>query len=385
MRRRGTFGLVGAGAVLFPAMALAQAALAPQQATPPTLVEVRQAMGIPSSGDVRGQQDAVGFASTAAQMARTWELSATPPTPESLGPAPAGTVVGVICPHDDYLYAGRSYRQVLPLLKAKTVVLVGVFHKYRAFGMHDVLVFDDYRAWRAPDGEIAISPLRDAIFSRLPAGMAVRSTAAHDREHSLEALAFWLRHLRPDVEIVPIIVPAASFGRFAELAGATAKALAAEMRRRGLALGPDVAIAISSDAVHYGADFAYTPYGDGGVEAYVKACARDRELLAGPLAGAMTRDKARAFFDACVDPGDPTRYRLTWCGRFAIPFGLLLLGDTAAELGMPAPHGWPISYATSVGQPELPLREVGMGATAPANLYHFVGYPAAAYTSGPDR
>jgi len=29
--------------------------------------------------------------------------------------------------------------------------------------------------------------------------------------------------------------------------------------------------------------------------------------------------------------------------------------------------------------PELPLREAGLGETAPANLYHWVSYPAAAY------
>ena len=369
-----------AAALLAPAIATAQAALQAPQAAPPTLAEVRLAMGIPSAGDVRGQQDIVGFASTAAQMARTWELSAAAPLPESLGRAPSGLVAAVICPHDDYLYAGRAYRQVLPLLKAKTIVLVGVFHKYRAFAMHDVLVFDDYRAWRAPDGEIPISPLRDAMLARLPAGIAVQSAAAHDREHSLEALAYWLRHIRPDVEIVPIIVPAASFDRLQQLSQAAASALAAEMRESGLRLGTDVAIAISSDAVHYGADFSHTPYGDGGVAPYVNACSRDAELLTGPLAGTMTPAKTREFYAACVDPGEPNRYRLTWCGRFSIPLGLLLLQGTAAALGLDAPVGHPISYSTSVGQPELALRDTGMGATAPANLYHFVGFPAAAYT-----
>ena len=371
--------LLLATTLLAPALAAAQAALAPPQPAPPTLAEVRAAMGIPSAGDVRGQQDTVGFASTPEQMARTWELAATPPFPEALGPAPAGTVVGAICPHDDYLYAARSYRQVLPLLRARTVVLVGVFHKYRAFGMHDVLVFDDYRAWRAPDGEIPVSPLRDALLARLPAGVAVKSAAAHDREHSLEAVAYWLRHIRPDVEIVPVIVPAASFPRLEELAKAVATALAGVMRERGLALGPDVAVAISSDAVHYGADFSHTPYGEGGVVPYVNACTRDVELLTGPLAGPLSHERARAFSSACVDPDDPSRYRLTWCGRFAIPVGLLLLHETAAALGVAAPVGYPVSYSTSVGQPELPLKAVGLGETAPANLYHFVGFPAAAY------
>ena len=37
------------------------------------------------------------------------------------------------------------------------------------------------------------------------------------------------------------------------------------------------------------------------------------------------------------------------------------------------------SYSDSHGaSPELPLREIGLGSTAPANLYHFVGHPAVA-------
>ncbi len=106
-----------------------QASLAPLPAPRPTLEEVRKGMGIPSTDQVRGQQDAIGFASRADQMARVWEWSARPPLPEALGPKPAPGVFGAICPHDDYLFAGRVYRQVLPLVTARTVVLVGVFHR----------------------------------------------------------------------------------------------------------------------------------------------------------------------------------------------------------------------------------------------------------------
>ncbi|MFI5142794.1 MAG: AmmeMemoRadiSam system protein B [Thermoanaerobaculales bacterium] len=339
-------------------------------------------MGIASRGDVRGQQDAVGFASTAAQMAKTWELSGAPPAPEKLGEAPPPGVAGVICPHDDYLFAGRIYRQVLPLVTAKTVVLVGVFHKWRQFDAHDVLVFDTYRAWRTPDGEAVVSPLRDEIVTRLPKGDFVQNAAWQDSEHSLEALVFWLKHARPDLEIVPLIVPMMSFPRIEVLASNLAVALAATLEKRGLTLGRDVAIAISSDAVHYGDDFQYTPFGEGGVDAYVKACDQDRGLLRGPLAGAVTTAKAEQFFATCVKEDHPAEYRLPWCGRFSIPFGLLLLERTTAALGLPTPVGHPLCYGTSIGAPELKVRELGMGATAPANLYHFVGYPAVAYTVG---
>ncbi len=368
--------------VLIGVPALAQAALQPAQATPPALAEIRKTIGIPSKEEVRGQQDAVGFASTAEQMAKVWELSATPPAPEKLGEAPAPGVAGVICAHDDYIYAGRVYRQVLPLVTAKTVILVGVFHKYRRFGAHDVLVFDSYRAWRTPDGDVPVSAVREEILARLPKGEFARDNAAHDSEHSLEALVFWLRHVRPDLQIVPIIVPAMGFVRMQELAGHLATALAAVATSHSWQLGPDMAIAISSDAVHYGADFSYTPYGDGGVDAYVKACEKDRSLLTGPLAGPINPAKVEQFFSTCVDPAEPSRYRLTWCGRFAVPLGMLVLERTTAALGLPRPVGHPIAYGTSISFPELPVRDLGMGETAQANLYHFVGYPGTAFTVG---
>jgi AmmeMemoRadiSam system protein B len=359
---------------------LAQAVSAPPPAKAPTLEEVRKGMGIPSRDDLRGQQDAVGFASTPEQMARVWELSATPPAPERLGEPPAPGVAAVICPHDDYLYAGRVYRRVLPLVTARTVILVGVFHKYRRFGAHDRLVFDPYRAWRAPDGEVPVSRLREDLLASVPRDDVLQDAAMHDSEHSVEALVYWLRHARADLEIVPIIVPAARFERLAELADHLGQALAALLGKRGWRLGRDVAIAISTDGVHYGTDFKYVRFGDGGVDAYVRATDEDRALLRGPLSGPVTTGRLQQLYAEFVNPERPDDYRLTWCGRFAVPMGLLLLERTARALGTAGPVGHPVAYATSVGSPELAVREVGLGPTAPANLYHFVGYPAAAYT-----
>ena len=227
---------------LVAATLLAQAALQPRRRAPPTLEEVRKAMGIPSAGDVRGQQDAVGFASTAEQMAqglgalgdaaRARSGSASPRRPD---------VAGVICPHDDYLYAGRVYRQVLPLVTAKTVVLVGVFHKYRRFGAHDVLVFDGYRAWRTPDGDVPVSRAARASCSRgcphgdcRPGRRRPRLASTRSRR-----CVYWLRHVRPDVEIVPVIVPAMGFD---------AHAGAGRRPRRRPRRGDDERTAGSSDA-----------------------------------------------------------------------------------------------------------------------------------------
>ncbi len=350
-------------------------------AAPPTLEETRGAMGIPSAGDLRGQKDTVGFASRADQMARVWDLSAAPPAPERLGPRPAPGVAGVICPHDDYLYAGRIYRELLPLVKARTVVLVGVFHGYRRYGARDVMAFDPYRAWRSPDGEIRVSALRDEVLAGLPPGDAVRDAAWADSEHSLEAIAYWLKHQDPAVEILPVILPSASFERLQAMAGRFGSALAAAMGRRGWTLGRDVAVVISSDGVHYGADFRYTPYGEGGVVPFQKAMDRDRQLLRGPLAGPVNAAKARDVFEAMVDPARPDTYRMPWCGRFSVPFGLMALEAASRALGLAAPTGMPIAFGASVDVPELPVKALGMGATAPANLYHFVSYPAVAYVN----
>lgn len=339
------------------------------------------AMGIPSVKGVRGQQDTVGFAATAAQMARVWELSEAPPAPDPLGSAADSGVAGALCPHDDYLYAARIYRRVLPLVTARTVILLGTFHGYRRAGVRGLLVFDPYRAWRAPDGEVPVSSLRTELIAAMDPGDRIQDAALHDREHSLEPIAHWLRHANPEVEIVPILVPAMPFPRMEELAARLATALAHAMTARGCALGPDLAIVMSSDAVHYGADFQHIPFGEGGIEPYRLACAQDLALLKGPLAGPISAAKARSFFETCVDPAHPDTYRLTWCGRFAVPFGLLLLKETAGRLGQGVPEGLPLAYGTSIGAPALPLKPLGLGATAPANLYHFVGHPAAAYRS----
>ena len=339
-------------------------------------------MGIPSQGDLRGQQDAVGFASTSKQMAKVWERATFPPAPEALGPMPSPGVAGLICPHDDYLYAGRVYRQLVPLVKARTIVLVGVFHKYRRFGAKNALVFDPYRAWRSPDGEIPVSGLREDLLKWIPAADIIQDAAMQDSEHSVEAIAYWLKHQDPTVEILPILLPSASFERFHELASHLGKALAESMRARGWTLGRDLAIVISSDGIHYGEDFKYTPHGSGGVQAYLEAVGRDRQLLKGPLAGPVTPAKVRAFYEAVVNPRDPDQYRMPWCGRFSIPFGLLLLDETARGLGRPAPIGHPVAFGTSISFPQIPVRDLGLGTTAEANLYHFVSYPGVAFTAG---
>jgi len=355
------------------AVCLSAAGAGKQVFSPPTLKEVRSAMGIPSTSDERGQKDAVGYASTAAQMAEVWRLSVGNPPPIELGTVPKKGIVGVVCPHDDYVYAGRVYRRILPAITAKRVVVLGVFHGWRRFGARDRLIFDDYAKWRSPDGPVEVSALREELLKGLPAGEAFVSDAAHDQEHSVEAIVFWLKHMNPEVEIVPILVPTMGFDRMKKLAGNLAIVMNKAAKAHGWKIGKDVQVVVSSDAVHYGPDFDYTPFGKGGVEAYEKAFAQDLSLINGPMSGVVTDAKVRELFSRLCDPSDPARYRITWCGRFSVPFGLLFMRRLAPVRGVP------VAYATSVGWPELKVKGKLPGKTAPDSLYHFVGYPAVAF------
>jgi len=204
----------------------------------------------------------------------------------------------------------------------------------------------------------------------------------HDGEHSIEALVYWLHHARPDLKIVPVLAPAGPFERLAEVASSFALALSVALDARGKRMGEDVALAISADAIHYGADFAQTRFGAGGDAAYAQAVAFDRALLEGSLSGPVTRENARTLYETFVDPDEPDTYRWTWCGRYSVPFGMLVL-QTIARLASAQAVAHPIAYETSLSAPPLPLEACGMGVTAPASPEHFVGYPAVAFTLRP--
>jgi len=343
----------------------------------PTLDSIRSEMAIPSQAGFRGRIDSTAYTIRPDQMTAAWERSWIALAPDSFGTPPGRGVAAIVCPHDEFDYAGRVYRRVIPLVTAKTVIVIGVFHRYYRFGQRDRWVFDSYRRWSATDGPVPVSSLREALLERLPRGDWVQDSVAHDAEHSLEPLVVWLRHQRPDLEIVPILVPGAPFDRMRQLAGHLGDALLAEMKARHWTMGRDVAIAISADAIHYGPDFKQVKFGTG-IDAYRKAVEQDHALMTGPLSGPVTVEKARTAWETFVDPDHPDDYRWTWCGRFSVPFGMLLLERLGREHGGAVGH--PVAYSTSVGWPEVDLRDVGITPGAPCNLYHFVGYPGVAFT-----
>lgn len=140
-------------------LSLLLAAGVPAATEEPSVRELLEQVGIPPEGDRRGQMDIVGYATTAEQMdrviseARRLAADRSEELRRLHGITDTTTFVAGVSPHDDYCYAARLYALVLPHIRAKRVILFGVFHKARLFHCRDRLVFDSFRTWRGPYGD----------------------------------------------------------------------------------------------------------------------------------------------------------------------------------------------------------------------------------------
>lgn len=284
-----------------------------------------------------------------------------------------------ICPHDDYTYAGWLYRAVLRNITARTIIIFGVAHKARTFNLENRLIFDSFKFWHGPYGPVNVSVLRDRITSQLPEDMYVIHNPLQTVEHSVEALIPFLQYQNRNIEIISILVPYMDFNTMQTISQHLAKVLFATMMEENLHWGEDIALLISSDAVHYGNEEwggkNYAPYGvDSTGNAH--AVSHELEIIKTCFEGELTQDKIARFFSYTVNPDDFREYKWTWCGRYSIPFGLLtsLYLQTLEKSSVLT--GIPVAYATSIKQPHLKVVDLGMGQTAIATPHHWVGYPA---------
>lgn len=351
--------------------------------------QLLEAVGIKPANGMRGQADTVGFVTSAGQMDSVLAQCRALVAPRrdeifaQYGWTDTTVFSAAVCPHDDYYYAGRFYALLLPHIRAKAVIIFGVFHKARVFGCRDKIVFDSFDAWRGPYGQVKPSALRGELIARLPEEDILVDNDMHTVEHSVEAIVPWLQAYRRDVEIVPVLVPYMDWDTMDRLAGDVSSALSAIMSENGYDLGRDVAIIASADAVHYGdAGWGGSTYADFGTstDGYARAVDRDRRLAESTLAGPIRRRALREFLYTCVDSTDVTRYRLTWCGRFSVPFGLNVASRLGEMLDGHPLRGNLLGYGTSLGEISLDLDAIpGLGVTAPNNLHHWVGYVAIGY------
>jgi MEMO1 family protein len=286
-----------------------------------------------------------------------------------------------ISPHDDYTYVGYVYPALLSRVSAKTVILIGVCHKAKLFNLENKIIFDSYSNWKMPYGNIPVSNLREEIISRLPKDSYIIYDSVQALEHSVEAIIPFLQYYNRDVEIVSILIPYMSYDKMNEIAEPLARAVFAAVVKKDLKWGKDFSVVISSDAVHYGDEdwggknFAYYGADSSG---YIKAVSHEFEIINSCLTENVRTDKIKKFIDYTVDENNFREYKWTWCGRYSVPFGLLT-AYYLQDLYNIKLSGSLLQYATSLDHPHIPVTDIGMGVTAPANIHHWVGYPAVGF------
>ena len=287
----------------------------------------------------------------------------------------------VITPHDDHAYAGFLYPALFPSLRAKTVIMFGVAHKARQLNLENIIVLGSHMAWQAPSGPIKISGMRDVILRDISPDICTINDSMMNIEHSLEAVVPYIQRYNPDAEILPVLVTAMDFPRMNEIGQRLAESVYKSMKAKNQVWGSDVALVISSDAVHYGdTDWGGKNYARFGTDSagYRKAWLYEKEIIDSTLSGEITPEKIERFTKYTVEESDFRQYKWSWCGRYSIPLGLLVAYHLERKFNVRL-SGRLVGYSTSIAMPAIPVSDLGMGLTAGASLHHWVGYAALGY------
>lgn len=340
-----------------------------------------------SAQRIRQQKDTVGFASKAWQMDSIMErLNQTYLNHYDSINLKSNingnlTLRFAICPHDDYTYAGFLYPEIFSRIKAKTVIIIGVAHKAKKFGIENKIVFDTYDYWHAPYSNITISPLRNEIIKNLPGPDYIIHDSLQTEEHSVEAFVPFLQYYNRNAEIISILVPYMPFGSMQKFSDDLSVAVNKVMKEKNLKWGKDIAVVVSTDAVHYGDEKwggkNYAPFGCD-KPGYDKAVAFEKNIITECLATCDTLG-AKSFFGYTVQTNDWREYKWTWCGRYSVPFGMLTAYKLQQLSGETPLKSTITDYSTSIARKPLKVDDLKMGATAVANLHHWVGYAVKGY------
>lgn len=288
----------------------------------------------------------------------------------------------VISPHDDYTYAAGLYKKTLAGIKAKTIVLVGVAHRARNFDLKDKIIFGSFTEWQSANGTIKISPLRDRLLSLIPDSTYITHDEMMQLEHSLEAITPFLQNANTDVEILPMLVPYNTFENMQVFSEKIAQALFEIMKQENLKYGEDLAIVISSDAIHYGnTDWGSSNLAPFGVDSIgtQQAYSKDLKLIDNYLTKGIDEEGIKSFNKETVKEENYMEYNWTWCGRYSIPFGLLVANKLNLLIYNEPLNGTLVDYRSSIHNKHIPVLDLGMGTTAPASNTHWVGYAGIKY------
>ena len=333
---------------------------------------------------IRGLADTIGFAHLDWQMDSVMsridrQFGAELKAAEQ----PEGTVwKTAICPHDDYTYSSWLYPAVLRYMKAKTIIIFGVAHKAANFNLENQIVFDSFKFWHGPYGNVKVSPLREQIIKNLPESLYVVHDSMQQMEHSVEALIPFLQVQNHDIEILSILVPYMSQNKMDTLSKYLAVAIKNTTDANHLSWGSDYALLITTDAVHYGDEEwggkNYAPFGTDSL-GYKHAIEKEYKIITNCLVGPLENEKINQFINYTVKPDNFKEYQWTWCGRYSVPFGLKTALNLQ-QINMDKPlSGINIGYQNSIDHPEIKVDDLLMERTAIATSKHWVGYAAVGF------
>ncbi len=325
--------------------------------------------GIAVGQETRPVRDDVGYCWNVTQMKILVDYLALG---EDVSISDKGLVAG-ISPHDDYLYAARTYYPLFRAIRGKEVVVFGVTHgtvRKEMGNPGNVLILDEYKSWRGVRGNVPISPLREFIKSRLDSSLFIVSNKAQQLEHSIEGLIPFVQYFNPDIHLTPIMVTVMPFARMDTISDALAEIVAEYIREHNLTPGKDIVFLMSSDANHYGKDFDNAPFGEDET-AHLKATEQDMRIARSWIADTVTTEKILNLTEDLKG--------VVWCGRYSIPFGMLTVQKIMKRLTGQGLTGTIVRYSDSYTGGVLPLRQTGMGTTAPFSLKHWVGYLSVAF------
>jgi AmmeMemoRadiSam system protein B len=332
---------------------------------------------ITSEMKVRHQEDTIGFAQY------SWQMDSIFSRISSEDKQPTSQIYkAAICPHDDYAYAGGLYARTLYGIKAKTIVLIGVAHRARNFELENKLIFGSFGKWDSPYGGIKISPLRDQLLQKLKKETFIVHDSMTQLEHSLEAITPFLQKNTKDIEIIPLLIPYMTFENMQLFSEDLSNALGDLMKSGGLEYGNDLAIVISNDAVHYGDEGwggqNMAPYGTN-ANGNEKAKQKDLTIIKECLENELSSEKIKNFNIYTVNQDDFKEYAWVWCGRYSVPFGLLVANKLNRRINNKNLTGNLIDWRSSLHNPHIEVTDIGMGYTAPASSKHWVAYVGMGY------
>ncbi len=331
-----------------------------------------------SAQNIRPIRDTVGFCWRANEMDKVISFLS-----KASGKAKkfnAKGLVAAISPHDDYLYAGRVYYPLYPLIKAKEIVIFGVTHGTVRHAMNDprnVLIFDSYDKWQGPYGAVNISPLRKILIKKLPRNYLIVSNKAQRIEHSIEALIPFLQHYNRHLVITPIMVTQMSFERMDEISNKISEIITEYIKQNNLKPGKDIFFLISNDANHYGKDFNNSPYGLDAA-AHKKATANDRRILMNYINNKQITAQSLLDLTKEIWPNNNKPIPL-WCGRYPIIFGLLTVNKIVKNITGGKIKGKLFKYSDTLTEGKLPIKGTHLGLTAPVSTKHWVGFFSAGF------